>query len=258
MKLLKYSLFLLAPLGQLSAAVVTFEDLAYDTPLTTGWSLTEANVTAEGPIAYVDTLNSQKVGALGGEFRDATNDSVKLTMSSSLTSQYVTVSMDLLLKDSNNSNPSRDAFGFSVANGSGATIVQLNFLPVAQSVVPSDTVAQWQISYLIAGGSTVLTNYVLTEESLYAMNVVFANNGVSITFGNSLGSQTINGVIANFNAGVNGVGNLGFDWAKAAGNTAYGDNKMFFDNINVTPVPEPSVALMSGLAALTLLQRRRK
>ena len=261
MKILKYSLFLLAPMGHLSAAVNTFTGLTPDAPLTTaqaGWSLSEAN-SPTTPIAFVGVVSGDPTGALGGDLGDILNptNSAKLTMASSLTSQYATVSLDLLITDSTNALPTRDEFGFSIANGSGATIVELFFLPVAQSFTPGapgDT-GQWQLSYLIAGASTTLTNFVFSESVLNNINVVFANSGVSITIENNGGSTSFGGLIPGFNSAVNGVGNIAFNWSK--GGAANGDNTMYFDNISVEAVPEPSALLLSGAASLLLLKRRR-
>lgn len=261
MKILKYSLFLLAPMGHLSAAVNTFTGLTPDSPLTTaqaGWSLSEAN-SPTTPIAFVGVVGGNPTGALGGDLADITNPSgsAKLTMTSSITNQYVTVGLDMLITDSTNALPTRDEFGFSIANGSGATIVELFFLPVSQSLTPGapGDIAQWQVAYLIAGAATTLTNFVFSESVLNNINVVFTNGLVDITIVNNGGSTSFGGAVNGFDAGVNGVGNLSFNWTE--GGTANGDNTMYFDNISVEPVPEPSALLLSGVASLLLLKRRR-
>jgi hypothetical protein len=264
MKMLKYSLFLLAPLGQLSAAVHTFDGLTSDSALTTaeaGWTLSEAN-TANAPLAYVGPLVAGSItGGLGGEFADpaVNSTSVKLTMASSLTSSYASVGFDMLIKDSTNEVPARDAFGFSVANGSGATIVQLKFLPVAQSLNPEAGVAaQWQLAYSVGGGATTFTDVAFTESALYFVSLSFAVNGLTLTVGNTVDSDTFNATIPGFDGGVNGIGNLAFNWDKSSPTAAFGDNSILFDNISVAAVPEPSALLMSGVASIALLGRRRR
>jgi hypothetical protein len=262
MKMLKYSLFLLAPLGQLSAAVHTFDGLTPDAALTTaetGWTLSESNAPANGPLAYVGLVSGNTTGALGGEFSDPSVDSasVRLTMASSLTSSYATVGFDMLIKDSTNAVPGRDIFGFSVANGSGASIVQLQFLPVAQSLNPAGGVAaQWQVAYSV-GGTMTLTDLALAESSLYYVNLSFVGNALNITVGNTLSSSSFNANLGTFDGGVNGIGNLSFDWSKSSPTAAFGDNSIFFDNIAVA-VPEPSALLLSGIASAVLLGRRRR
>ena len=47
-----------------------------------------------------------------------------------------------------------------------------------------------------------------------------------------------------------------FGWSKSGPGASYGDNVMFFDNVSLV-VPEPSVALLSGLASLLVFKRRR-
>jgi hypothetical protein len=258
MKLLKYSLFLLAPLGQLSAAVYTFDGLTPDDPLTTvpGITLSEANPTA-APLAYVGILNGSNAGALGGEFADATAASATLTLASSFTNTNALVGFDLLIKDSTNAFPSRDAFSFTVNDGSGVDLVQLRFLPVAQSLNPAGGVnAEWEMSYLVAGGSLTYASIMLTEQALYSFDIEFNGSGMSLTVGNTLSSSTFNATIPGFDGATDGIGNLEFGWSKTSPGAAYGDNTMFFDNVSVA-VPEPSAVLLSGLASLVLLKRRR-
>lgn len=256
MKTLKYSLFLLTPLGPLSAAVITFNGLTPDDPLTTaapGWTLSEAN-SPTVPIAYVGILNGSPSGALGGEFSDmaAASTTATLTMASLMTNTDVTVSMDMLVKDSTNSFPTRDQFGFSIADGSGAAIMNLNFLPVTQSLTPGADPAQWRLSYLFAGGSEVLTSSYFSELQLNSLSVTFTNNLASIHFN----SDVFTGSVSGFDSAVNGVGDLGFNWTK--GGVGNGDDVMYFDNLSVLPIPEPTNVLLSGLGSLILLRRRRR
>lgn len=258
MKLLKYSLFLLAPLGQLSAAVYSFDGLTPDDPLTTvpGITLSEANP-AVAPLAYVGILNGSTAGALGGEFADATADSVKLTLGSSFINTNVHVGFDLLIKDSTNSFPTRDAFSFTLNDGSGADLVQLRFLPVAQSLNPDGgDDAEWEMSYIFGGGSLTYASVKLTELALYAFSIEFDGSAMNLTVSNTISSNTFNGTIPGFDGATDGFGNVEFGWSKTSPVADYGDNTMFFDNVAVV-VPEPSAVLLSGLASLLLLKRRR-
>jgi hypothetical protein len=258
MKLLKYSLFLLAPLGQLSAAVYSFDGLTPDAPLTTapGITLSEANP-AIAPLAYVGVLNGSTAGALGGEFADATADSATVTLGSSIINTNALVSFDLLIKDSTNSFPSRDAFSFTLNDGSGADLVQLRFLPVAQSLNPEGGVnAEWELAYIFAGGPLTYASMTITELALYSFSIGFNGSSVSLTAGNTVSSNTFSGTIAGFDGATDGFGNVEFSWSKTSPGADYGDNTMFFDNVSVV-VPEPSAILLSGLASLVMLKRRR-
>ena len=261
MKLLKYSLFMMAPLGTLSAAVTDFTGLAADTPLTniSGWTLSEAN-SSSTPIAFVGLVSGNPTGALGGDLGDILNPSntAKLTLSSSFAAPAVGVSLDVLITDSSNSLPTRDSFGIGISSGSGASIVQLSFLPVAQSLTPSapGDIAQWTLSYTIAGSSTVLTNYIISESMMNTVNVMFNGGDVQIMMSNNFDTFSVGGSVAGFDSAVGGVGNVAFNWTKGGGEN--GDNTMYFDNINVQAVPEPSALLLTGCASLLLLKRRRK
>lgn len=258
MKLLKYSLFLLAPLGQLSAAVYSFDGLTPDAPLTTapGITFSEANP-ANAPLAYVGILNGSTAGALGGEFADAVADSAKVTLASSLVSTNAMVSFDMLIKDSTNAVPNRDAFSFTLNDSSGADIVQLRFLPVAQSLNPEGGVnAEWEMAYIVGGGSLTYASVTLTELALYSFDISFTGGSMSLTIANSVSSDTFTQTVPGFDGATNGFGNLEFGWSKGAPGADYGDNTMFFDNVSVA-VPEPSAVLLSGLASLLLFKRRR-
>lgn len=261
MKLLKYSLFMMAPLGTLSAAVTDFTGLAPDTPLTTisGWTLSEAN-SSSTPIAFVGVVAGNPTGALGGDLGDilSATSRAKLTLASSIVAPAVSVGLNVLITDSSNSLPTRDSFGFGISSGSGATIVELSFLPIAQSLTPSapgDT-AQWSLSYTIAGSATVLTNYVISESMMNTVNVMFSGSSVQIMMTDNFDTFSVGGSIAGYDSATAGVGNLAFNWAKGGG--ANGDNTMYFDNINVEAVPEPSAMVLTGVASLLLLKRRRK
>lgn len=257
MKLLKYSLFLLAPLGQLSAAVYTFDGLMPDSPLTTvpGITLSEANPSA-APLAYVGILNGSTAGALGGELSAGPTNSATLKLASSFVSTNALVGFDLLIKDSTNLAPARDAFSFTLNDGSGADLVQLRFLPVAQSLNPDGGVAaEWEMSYLVAGGSLTYASIKLTELALYSFDIEFVGSSMSLTVSNTVSFSSFNATIPGFDGATNGFGNLEFGWTKTTPG-ADADNTMFFDNVSVA-VPEPSAVLLSGLASLLMLKRRR-
>ena len=89
----------------------------------------------------------------------------------------------------------------------------------------------------------------------YDIAVAFDSSDYNFTFGNSSVSYSYTGTIAGFDGATDGGGEIDFVWTKAPA-TAYGSNYMTFDNITV--VPEPSAAVLSGLAASLLLVRRRR
>ncbi len=104
-------------------------------------------------------------------------------------------------------------------------------------------------------GESPLTSVLTTLAS--GTTLTFSGSSFNLTFANSLGSINVPGTVAGFDGATNGLGDLVFNWDKNPA-TPYGDNYMLFDNVNVTTaVPEPSAALLTGLATLVLFRRRR-
>jgi hypothetical protein len=259
MKLIKYSLFMMASVGTLSAAVTDFTGLTPDSLLTDipGWNLSEAN-SSSAPIAFVGLVSGNTTGALGGDLGDISSlsGSAKLTLASSISAPSVSVSLDLLIADSSNSLPTRDIFTFGVSSGAGASIVELSFLPLTGSHTPSADVGQWSLKYTVSGSGPVVTDYVITESMMNSVNILFYGNSVDILMTDDFDTFSVTRSLTGFNTADSSVGALSFGWTK--GGAENGDNTMYFDNINVSEaVPEPSSMLLAGCASLLLLKRRR-
>src|SRR5687768_15040132 len=113
MKKLKHSLLLLAlaPLGSLSAAVVTFDGLTYEQPLNAlpGWTSSEANPSV-APLAWAEPVAGNMAGAIGGAYAEGVNTSVSVTMDSTIFSSITSVTMDIMLRESTALAPGRDTF----------------------------------------------------------------------------------------------------------------------------------------------------
>ncbi len=252
MKKLKYTLLLLAglaPLGELSAAVTTFDGLPFETPLTSlpGWSASEVNNTGH-LIAWVENNN----GGFGGAYFPGNATPVTLTMASSIFSSTASVSMEIALYDSSTLDPGRDTFSVGISDASGAALVTVVFAPA----VSVGGEARWEVGYSIGTGAVTYTGRVLAPGPAdYDVSVSFNGSAFDFTFGNSLASYTYSGNVAGFDGATAGVGDIDFIWTKSP-TAAYGSNFMTFDNITV--VPEPSAALLSGLATSLLLVRRRR
>jgi len=256
MKKLTCSLFLLAlaPLGSLSAAVVTFDGLAYEDVLNDlpNWSTSESNSTAK-LIAWAEPVAGNMAGAFGGAYAEAVNNSASVRMDSTIYSSITSVSMDIMLKESTSLAPGRDTFGIGVESVAGASLVDIVFSPA----ITVNGIARWEVGYSVGGGDISYTGFVLNEDAWYDIGIDFSGSSFTLTFANSLGSINVPGTIAGFDGATNGLGDLVFNWDKNPA-TPYGDNYMLFDNVNVTAaVPEPSAALLTGLGALVLLRRRR-
>jgi hypothetical protein len=252
MKLLKHSLALLAltPLS-LSAAVTTFDSLSYEQPLDLlpGWNPSELNP-ASAPLAWAEPVAGNMAGAVGGAYAEAVNTRFTTSMSSSFYSSVGTLNLDVMLRTSTAAAPGRDSFSVGVATVGGASLIDIVFSP-AVSVEGVDT---WEVGYGISGGSVTYTGFVMNEDAWYDVILGFNGSNFSLTFGNTVDSVTTSGTIPGFNGETSGFGNVSFGWQKAS-STPYGDNYMLFDNVEI--IPEPSAALLGGIASLLLFRRRR-
>ena len=252
MKTLTQTLVLLAltPLS-LSAAVTTFTGLTYEQPLTSmpGWTSSEANTTIT-PFAWAEPVAGDMAGAIGGAYGEAVNTRFTATLASSLYSSSSAFSLDVMLRSSTSAAPGRDTFTVGVATVAGASLVDIVFAPA----VTVNGIDRWEVGYGVSGGTISYTGLVLNEDAWYDIGLAFNGSNFAFTFGNTVSTNTINGSIPGYDGASAGLGNVTFGWTKANA-TPYGDNYMLFDN--VTAVPEPSAALLGGLASFLLFRRRR-
>lgn len=252
MKLLKYSLALLtlSPLS-LSAAVITFDGLTFEQPLNvlSGWSTSELNP-ASAPLAWAEPVAGNMAAAIGGAYSEAVNTSFSATLSSSIYNSVGSISLDVMLRSSTPDAAGRDTFTVGLANASGGSLLDIVFSPA----VTVDGVATWEVGYGVSGGTVSYTGFVLNEDSWYDVSMGLNGSNFTLTFANTVDSITSTGSIAGFDGATDGIGNVSFGWKKAS-TTPYGDNYMLFDNVAI--IPEPSAALLGGLASLMLLRRRR-
>jgi hypothetical protein len=274
MKLLKYSLLALAPIGSLSAAITTFDatEYAVNSPLTTvpGWTATET-APANQPLSWITPWSSNggvgnKAGAIGGYYNSPVADSYSVSSAVSQAISGTSISFDMAIQDSTNGNvddgyyTNRDVFGFSVSTSTGDVLASLTFTPTAQTTTPEGgTAASWLVSYTVAGGTTQMTSIPMYEDVQYLVELSFSGSEVTIGFGAGEATNVFTATMTGVDSSAE-IGSVSFDWEKSVDDLGvaldFGDNFVRFDNLAVT-IPEPSSALLMGVASLGLLRRRR-
>jgi len=274
MKLLKYSLLALAPIGSLSAATMTFDAPEYpvNSALTNvpGWTASES-APSNQPLSWITPWSSNggvgnKAGAVGGYYNSPVANSYSVSSAVSQSISGTSISFDMAIQDSTNGNvddgfyTNRDVFGFSVSTSTGDSLASLTFTPTAQTTTPEGgAAASWLVSYTLAGGTTQFTTIPMYEDIQYLVQLSFSGNDVSIGFGAGAATNVFTGTMTGVDPAAV-LGSVSFDWDKSVDNLGvpldFGDNFIRFDNLAVT-IPEPSSALLIGVASLGLLRRRR-
>lgn len=199
--------------------------------------------------AYYDTpagtsLTSTKTG-LSIALVDPFNDTAQVSLAFGIND----VSFDPLLPGF--PYPERNSFSFSVLDTSSVSIASIVFVPASQTVPGTPGVDNaWNVFVngsnvysVFAGGGYTLTVDFLDANQFTVTTTNIANNSslTSAAINKALGSgSTIGGL------------QLGLEQSPE---TAWGDATMGIANVAV--VPEPSSALLVGVAALGLLRRRR-
>jgi hypothetical protein len=116
--------------------------------------------------------------------------------------------------------------------------------------------ARWEVGYSIGTGAISYTGRTFsTGPADYDLGVAFTGSDFVFTYGNSLGTDSVNGSVPGYDGAIDGLGDVKFIWTKSP-TEAYGDNYMTFDNI--AAVPEPTAAILTGLAATAFLVLRRR
>jgi len=262
MKPLQFTLIALLPLGSLSAAsIYDFQsetDADFFTSEVSGWTQSSANPSIDGvefPLAFIANTTyfggSNLAGHLGTQYgNNPLSATTSVTGSLAGAGKLVNsqVSVDFAIAAS--SNPSfavRDAFAISVTAAGIGTAASF-------TLTPNDVdTTLWSISYTINGVSGS-TGFALTENSDYTFYFNFLEGTTELSYG----STSLASVATSFDVDADladiVISHTQTDFATNAGHSL---NSAVFDNISVTPIPEPSASLLAGVAALGLLRRRR-
>ena len=201
-------------------------------------------------LAYIDAnpTGGSPAGFLGTTWTNFGTGSVIVTGDISdagtLSGQQITVDMSLV-----SSGTVRDSFGINVT-GASSTVASVFFTPGATST-------SWNVSYAVGGGASESTLVTINTDTSYSFFVQFLDG--SITFGYGSGGVSTPFAIALTGAaagedfeGIQFVHTPNPDEA-----VGFSTNAIVFDNIAVGAIPEPTSAMLMGVAALGLLRRRR-
>jgi hypothetical protein len=229
-----------------------------------GWNQSEADnpddpILGPTPKTWITTVTSNNYTglAIGGFYDVPSTNPLTSTVSTPAIalvdpdSVLASVSLDFAINDSILFGD-RNTFFFNVLDGSDVSIASVVFTPVSQTFPGTAGVDDlWNVSLngnaafaaVIAGGDYSLSIDFLSGSQFTAtVTNMITNTGLtSGTTSTGAGSGSV----------IQGL-QVGFDQGPGSD---YGDN--VFGIANVSVVPEPSSAMLVGLAALGLLRRRR-
>ncbi len=224
-------------------------------------------INALSGVAFIATTTStnpniadSNAGAIGGVFNvPATTGTAFVKQNYAVPIGFVSYSLDISLIDSDRDFPIRDNFGITLSSGSD-NLFTLHFTP--QDPFPADPVAEtnalWDLSYSVGVGPTIDLNLAVFERGFNSLLFEFSPNanGTQTNLFFMAGSDNVvtRDVVLNLDPAAT-TSDFGFSWTPT--NSAEpGNNYLTFDNINI--VPEPSSALLLGLAGLAFVGRRKR
>ncbi|MFM7181513.1 MAG: PEP-CTERM sorting domain-containing protein [Verrucomicrobiales bacterium] len=225
-----------------------------------GWVQSEPDsvVPTIGPKSFINPVSAGLFTGLNiGAYYDVPNsDPLTLRRSglnvaqvnpTELSAQFKTV---FGINDSSLDFPTRDTFSLTLRDIADVSIASIVFSPATQINPPSGDEDRWTVS--INGASPFGAVF---PGGAYTLGIVFDNNGyfnvrIADYATDTFAIQSGNILPTSFN----NIAKIELGYAKGPG-VEYGDN--FFGIANTSLVPEPSSALLIGLAGLGLLRRRR-
>jgi hypothetical protein len=206
--------------------------------------------------SYSNYLNTSLGAQLGGYFivPEPGDNTISLMHSTFEGLQYASFSVKFALQPSNEGQPGRDGFGLTFRNGDDENLLTISLTP-DNTTVELDS---FQVQYTVGAGSMKPAkdangdNMFIYYNGQYTLSFAFAQNGANPTFSATVAgsnSQTFTDVATGLGSEV--IESMGAVWNVIDS----GNNGIIFDNVNL--IPEPSTALLAGLASLGLLRRRR-
>ena len=214
------------------------------------------NPTDSRGLSYSNVLSEDIAAEIGGYYdRPGSGSTISLYHAAPGELQYLSFTVDFgMQKSVYPLAGKRDGFGFSFHDDNDANLLTISLVPAVSTLNNS-----FQVCYTVgaepmaqakdANGDNMFVYY----SGLYQLKLDFTPNGANPLFsGTVTGSNT-----QTFTGTATGLGskhllNFGAEWNV----TDVGNNGMIFDNLSV--VPEPSSALLFGMAGLGLAMRRRR
>lgn len=214
-----------------------------------GWS--SANGAGSLPLAYGYTVGLSPAAALGVAFdapASGTSFSATHTLSTPLAGSTLLTTFAIIDSEAG-AFPARNDYSISIAGGL-TTLFTLTM--AAQSQTQPLDPALWTLSGQGVAFATA------QENGLYNLVVKFVQSGANINY-NATVSPANGGAGLSQNGTLTGQAAATVDLLRVTTSfgsaTSWGSGYLGFDNIGV--VPEPSSALLLGIAGLGLLRRRR-
>lgn len=244
-----------------SFPVGTFGTLGMEVAGVDGWVINDpgSDNAPPNPLSFVAAnINGSPAAALGG-WNDVplagAPSTVYLSHSVNVGLQTASFSTQFAISASNFAFPGRDGFGFSFRNGSN-NLLTISLVPVAS--LNNDA---FQVRYTVGTETTldakdgVGDNMFIYHNGLYSLDFDFTPNGNDPTFSATISgtnAQTFTGTATGLGSAV--ISNFGAEWNTIPGQE--GNNFIVFDNVSL--VPEPSSALLLGLAGFAFVSRRKR
>ncbi|MEI7912220.1 MAG: PEP-CTERM sorting domain-containing protein [Verrucomicrobiota bacterium] len=225
------------------------------------WTINDPTANLSTVATWVRPTTSSKAASLGfGDFgyqtTMATVDLAHAYGEPVVTTDNIgsSISFDLGLVDSTNTNAVRDTFGIALRTSTGNNIFSVTFTPTSQSATPDSATAIWAVSYTVGASAPVSTGYGAEEGGPYLFNLTFSPNGATTNFNLSVDNGRWSGSTAFAPNQV--IDSYHMTWTPTNGIGNAGSNAIIIDNLVM--VPEASTSLLLCLAGASLVARRRR
>lgn len=228
-----------------------------------GWTINGSSIDETSGVSFiVATWISGKAIGVGGLSAPPATPTVGLMHDAGVLFGSSSVSFEFAMVDTGNDNPFRDTFGISLTNASNTgNLFSILFVPVDDSPADpdADDNGRWNLFYQVGATTPQPTGLSIFEgTNPYSFDLGFTANGANTNFVLGIGSELNSLQTEPIEVAVNpntSTGKFGVTWTPSDYPNA-GEGYLLVDNLSV--VPEPSSAVLLGLAGFGLLSRRKR